>query len=241
MAIKVLTDLRTCLKTSPAVTRAMGEGKHFLLLHRVQSEEFKGHFPIRDLEFFLLPSGKDEPGTIRSEFESLAESGSDRDGDKVTIRYKAQAEDVAMILDGTRLASFAPWHIWTEEHLQGQLDSPSTDPMFLLTCKVVRLDPPLEIVWKDGYDSASPWVTLEEEELPATAFEPVVEHNDFLKVALDAKQALAELQKNPIERPAPPEPEKAAAPPPKPKAPPPPPKPAPTSAGSGGEKDAPAG
>ena len=124
MAMKVVTALRTGLKTSPAVARAMGEGKHCLLLHRVQSEDFKGHFPIRDLEFFILPCGKDAPGTLRSEFESLADGDSDREGDKLTVRYKAQAVDVAMILDGTRLESFAPWHIWTEQHLQGELDSP---------------------------------------------------------------------------------------------------------------------
>jgi hypothetical protein len=236
--MKATTSLRTCLKVSPAVLRAMGEGKHSLLLQPVGSEGFEGHFPIRDLEFFLVPCRDEDKQGIRPEFHELTSGESDRNDRKVTIRYKAQAVDVAMIMEGSSLKAFSDWHIWTDEWLQARLKWNPTNPMFLLTCKVVRLEPPLELPWKEAYE-AGPWMRLEEEELPPMAFVPVMEHVDFLKIAVDVKAALAEVQKNPIERPAeekPAAPAKAAAPPPPPKpAPPAPPKP-----GADG-KQAPAG
>lgn len=238
MSMKVVTNLRTGLKVGPGVLRAMGEGKHSLLLQRVSDKDFQGHFPLRDLEFFLLPGEDDKESGVRPEFHSLLSGPSDRDGAKVTVRYKAQAVDVAMIMDGSDLKAFTSWHIWTEESFQARLEWDATDPMFLLLCKVVRLDPPLEIPWKDAYDGEDPWIRLDEDELAPVAFVPVLEHVDFLKIVVDVKNALAEVQKNPVERPEPEKPAAAAKP-----APPPPPKPAPPAPPKpGGEgKDAPAG
>jgi hypothetical protein len=215
MSMKVMTRLRTGLKLGPAVVRAMGEGKHSLLLLRVRTGGFKGHFPISDLEFFLIPAGDELESEIRSEFRSFLDGPRDRDGDTVTVRYKAQAVDVAMMMDGSELKAFAPWHIWNEDALQTRLQWDPVDPMFLLTCKVVRLDPPLEIPWKESYEGSDPWIEIDAAELPDAALEPIMEHNDFLKIAVDVKAALAEAQKNPIERPEPPA---AAAKPAPPKA-----------------------
>ena len=41
---------------------------------------------------------------------------------------------------------------------------------------------------------------FQEEELPPLALEPVMEHKDFLKVVVDFKKALAEVQKKERER-----------------------------------------
>ena len=202
MALKGTTSLRTGLKQSEAVVRAMGEGKHFLLAQRVQSPDFKGHFPIRDLEFFLVPdsSGLDR-GNVRPEFQEMLDGKPDNDGKQVTVRYKASAVEVVMVPGIPDLAPFSDWHIWTEEHLRGQLEWDPTDPPYLLTCKVTRLDPPVVIPWQEAYGGSSPWIRIQEEELPPLALEPVIEHKDFLKVVVDFKKALAEAQKNPVERP----------------------------------------
>lgn len=238
MPIKTVTNLRTGLKVGTGVLRAMGEGKHSLLLQRVSNKDFQGHFPLRDLEFFLLPGEDDKESEIRPEFHSLLSGTSDRNGAEVTVRYKAQAVDVAMIMDGSNLKAFTDWHIWTEESFQAQLQWDATDPMFLLLCKVVRLDPPLKIAWKDAYDGKDPWVLLDEEELAPMAFVAVLEHVDHLRIVVDVKKALAEVQKNPVQRPEAEKPAVAAKP-----SPPPPPKPAPPAPpnADGASKDAPAG
>jgi hypothetical protein len=73
-----------------------------------------------------------------------------------------------------------------------------------MTCKVHRLDPPLVIPHRPEYDGPDSWVDLpEEEELPAMAFEPVLENTDYLRVVVDLKKLVAEAQRNPSEEPEP--------------------------------------
>ena len=84
------------------------------------------------------------------------------------------------------------------------------DPTYLVTCKVQRVDPPLAVAFRAEYGKQGPWVEIDED-LPPVSFEEVVPHNDYLKVAIDVKKALAELQKNPMEKPAPEAPPAAAA------------------------------
>ena len=64
------------------------------------------------------------------------------------------------------------------------------------------VDPPLVVAFREEYGKQGPWVEIDAD-LPPVSFEEVVPHADYLKVAIDVKKALAELQKNPMERPAP--------------------------------------
>ena len=215
MSMKVPTRLRTALKESEAVVRAMGDGVHFLLLQQVQDATFRGHFPLSDLEFFLIPdpAGR-QSASIRPEFRSYAEGPSENDGEKVTVRYKAAALEVVMLMRASDLKPLTPFHVWTEEYVQERFRWDPVNPLFVMTCKVYKVDPPLVI----ADPGRGPWVQIQEQELPDASYESVIEHNDFLKAAIDIKKAVAEVQKNPVDLPAPPAPPKPAAPPPKPPA-----------------------
>ena len=203
MAIPVKTTLRTARAEAAAVVRAMGDGKHFLLLLRVgpADRETEARLLIQHLEFFLLPD-RSTPvrEQIRPEFQSYVDGASDHEGGKVTIRYRAMVTEGVMILEGSQLRGLTDFHIWDEDQLRRQVRWDPKDPPFLVTCKVERIDPPMVLPWKSAYETGE-WVTLDGD-FPAATFEPVVPHVDYLKVALDVKKVLAEAQKNPIEPPA---------------------------------------
>jgi hypothetical protein len=205
MAIPMKTPLRRALKESEAVVRAMRDGKHFLLL--AQSSEHQpvreARFVLRDLEFFLLPlrEGQDR-ASIRPEFHSYLDGEPERGGGKVTITTRAVVTDTLMVMDGRQLRGLGAFHIWTDSAFIGRVAWDPKDPVFLLTCKVARIDPPFQVAWRPEYDKAGAWVTLADEELPAATFEPVVPHKDYLKVGLDVKVIMGEWQRNPVELPA---------------------------------------
>jgi hypothetical protein len=210
------------------VVRALRDGKHFLLL--AQSSEHQpvreARFVLSDLEFFLLPvrDGQDR-ASIRPEFHSYLEGEPERSGGKVTITTRAVVTDTLMVMDGRHLRGLEAFHIWTEAAFGGKVKWDPKNPVFLMTCKVARIDPPFQVDWRPEYDKAGAWVTLADAELPAATFEPVVPHKDYLKVGLDVKVIVGESQRNPVELPAaatPPAAPAAAPPKPAPPAPPPP-------------------
>lgn len=205
MPIPIKTPLRRAFKEMEAVVRAMRDGKHFLLLAPAapKAPDREARLVIQDLEFLLLPvRGGQERGAIRPEFHGYLEGAPERDGGKVTITARAVVTDTTMVMDGRHLRGLGAFHIWSEEYLSGRVRWDPKDPLFLLTCKVAKVEPAIAIPWRPEYDGASPWVTLLEADLPAAAFEPVVPHKDYLKIGLDVKAVLGEAQKNPLERPA---------------------------------------
>jgi hypothetical protein len=219
MPIPSHTPLRRALKEWEGVVRAMRDGKHFLLLAGAadRDPDREARFVIRDLEFFLLPvRDGQERHAIRPEFQAYLDGPPENDGGSVEVTARAVVTDTTMIMDGRHLRGLGAFHIWTEEHLSGRVRWDPKDPLFLLTCKVAKVEPAFRLPWRAAYDGRDPWVTLAEPELPAATYEPVVPHKDYLKIGLDVKAILAERQKNPIE--PPPGTQPAAAPP----APPPP-------------------
>ncbi|MGD8376575.1 MAG: DUF1802 family protein [Acidobacteriota bacterium] len=213
MPLRSKTTLRTARKVSPAVIRAMGEGKHFLLVSRVGAErpDQEARFLLRHLEFFLMPDLADAgKGSVRPEFASYLEEAPGADGKVIPIRYRALVTEAVMVMEGAQVDGMAPYHIWTEAVFREQVRWNPKDPAWVSICKVQRIDPPLEIPHRREYDAPGPWITLQEEELPPMAFEPVLENADYLKTVVEVKALFAGAQKNPTAQPDTPEP--AAAP-----------------------------
>lgn len=213
MPLRSKTTLRTARKVSPAVIRAMGDGKHFLLVSRLGAErpDQEARFLLKHLEFFLMPDLADDgKGSVRPEFASYLEGPPEADGKSITIRYRALVTEAVMVMESAQVDGMAPYHIWTEESFREQVRWNPKDPAFVSICKVQRIDPPLEIPHRPEYDGPGPWITLQEEALPPLAFEPVLENNDYLKAVVELKALFASAQKNPTEQPETAEP--AAAP-----------------------------
>ena len=208
MAIRTKTDLRTAWRESEAVVRAMGDGKHFLLLSHVGDgkRETEARFLGEHLEFFLFPDARmHRRSDFRPEFHSYLEPASEGDAKQVTLRYRAIVTEGVMVMNADQLQGLAPFHIWSEDFFRREVHWDPWDPPFLVTCKVQRVDPPLVIPHREAYDGSGSWIRIEDDLAPA-AFHAVVPHNDYLKVALDVKKAFAEVQKNPLGKPDPPEP-----------------------------------
>jgi hypothetical protein len=239
MGIPIKTTLRRALKESEAVVRALRDGKHFLLLAPSSENQpiREARFVLRDLEFFLLPvrEGQDR-ASIRPEFHSYLDGEPERSGGQVRITTRAVVTDSLMVMDGRQLRGLGAFHIWTDEAFSGRVAWDPKNPVFLLTCKAARIEPPFQVSWRPEYDKAGAWVTLADEDLPAATFEPVVPHKDYLKVGLDVKTIMGESQRNPVDLPAAATPAPPAASPPaaaKPAAPAPPPPPATPAAPAG--------
>jgi len=205
MAIRSKTSLRTAWKESEAVVRAMGDGKQFLLLSRASTDPgfTEARLLQHHLEFFLLPDPEStRREEIRPEFHSYLDGESDNNGQQVTLRYRVIVTEATMVMEPAQLRDLAPFHIWTDEYVRRQTRWDPHDPTYLVTCKVQRIDPPPAVAFREEYRKQGPWVEIDED-LPPVSFEEVVPHTDYLKVAIDVKKALAELQKNPMEKPAP--------------------------------------
>jgi hypothetical protein len=210
MTIPTRTTLRTAWKESPAVIRAMGDGRHLVLLSHVAPEgrDREARLVIQHLEFFLFPRRQEGPRErFRPEFTSCLDGPVDNDGRQVTLRYRALVTDAVMVMQGFQVAGLSPFHIWTDDFVRHQIRWDPKDPVFALTCKVQRIDPPFAIPWVEPYGVPGDWVTIAEAELPPAVFTPVLEHKEFLKRALDIKKAFAEVHRNPLE----PEPAPAGA------------------------------
>lgn len=150
------------LKEWAVLIEALTRGEQQVLLRKGGISESSRGFELLHRSFLFFPTWEHQQREwVRPEFHELFEAVRPADPDRIEIRYRGTAENIAEApADRTRFNDAAGPHIWTDEFVRMRYDYRPDLPLYLVRVRVEPLETPLNFADTREFRGCRSWVEL---------------------------------------------------------------------------------
>ncbi|PDO09524.1 MAG: hypothetical protein BLM47_12215 [Candidatus Reconcilbacillus cellulovorans] len=151
------------LKEWAAVVRALREGRQIVVLRKGGIAEETREFRLESHSFALYPTYEHQkPEWLKPEFRPLVEATAALVRTDRTEWIDAWAEVIndLEIWEKEGVERLRGFHIWTDDLVDNRLKWKPGKPLHALVLRVYRLDPPIEVPFREEYAGCRSWIRL---------------------------------------------------------------------------------